>query len=333
MTIRNFYQKILFTLKSAQIPNAENETREILCFVLKKDWAFLLSHPKKKLSKKQIKEINQLIQRRLKNEPLAYILGYKNFYGLDFIVNKNVLIPRPETELMVEKTLNLLNKELRNKLRNKIITYIDIGTGSGCIPISIIKNLNKTSPFFKGGKGGFSRKPKQVISYFATDISSKALEIAKQNAEKHRASNQIKFIQSDLLSFLSPLLRKEGIKGRLLRNYTNQIQNMDNLIITANLPYLSQKLYQSAHTSVKDYEPEKALVAGKDGLDYYQKLLDQIKTIKSENPKTKITAFFEISPEQKDLIKKEIIKRVPRAKINSYKDLAKKWRLVKIKFS
>lgn len=368
MNIQKFYQEKISDLKTAQIPNAESEAREIFEFVLKKDWAFLLAHPEKQVPEKQVREINKLIRRRLNNEPLAYILGYKNFYGLDFIVNKDVLIPRPETEMMVEKVLILLKKELRNKLRNKIITYIDIGTGSGCIPISTLKNL---SPLLRkharriGGEGVREWLINNRIDIIATDISLTALKTAKKNAEKHKVSNQIKFIQESLLSpFLKgglpvPPSFSEGRRERLeiSKNYQSPVTSHQ-LIITANLPYLSENLYQSTQVSVKDYEPKQALLSGQDGLDHYRKLLDQIKTLRSSplckgkleavindsknyssqnvNKGGKFSAFtsyqlfLEISPEQKDLIKKEILKRFPKAKISFHKDLAGKCRLVEI---
>ena len=141
------YQSTYF-LKEAEI---------LISHVIKKSREFVIAHPEKKLSEKQIKEINKLIRRLLKSEPLAYILGYKNFYNFNFIVNKNVLIPRPETELIVDKVLALL----RNKLCNKKITCIDIGTGTGCIPISVVK--------------GLLQKPKtynsKFVTFYATDIS------------------------------------------------------------------------------------------------------------------------------------------------------------------
>ncbi len=324
MIIKTFHQKILPQLKSAGIPYPETETREIFCHVLKKDWAFILAHPEKNITPAQKNKINYIIKKRLAGKPLAYILGYKNFYGLDFKVNKNVLIPRPETELMVEKGMTLLRSMLRNKLRNKKIFCLDVGTGSGCIITALAKNVKSEN-----------------VKFFGLDISNSVLKIARQNSQKHKVANQINFIQSDLLSFLFPLLEKPACRRgrerdgeRLIKNLKFKIKN-SNILILANLPYLSEKAYQSAPRSVKSYEPKKALFAGKDGLKYYYKLLDQIKTLKSSNHQLQTTSyklFLEISPEQKDLIKKEILQRFLEAKIKFYKDLSQKCRLIKIEF-
>lgn len=147
------------------------ETEILLGHVLKKSKEFLYTHPEKKLTALELKKFKTLTKRRLKGEPIAYILGYKDFYGLRFKVNKNVLIPRPETEWLVEKALIQKNK-------NRIL---DIGTGSGCIAIAIKKH-SKTS------------------KVTASDISFKALAVAKANARNQTV--KIKFIKSNLFSNL-----------------------------------------------------------------------------------------------------------------------------------
>lgn len=141
----------------------------------------LLIHPETKLSAEQFKKFSKIVQKRGHNEPIAYIIGEKEFFGLKFFVNKNVLIPRPETELLAEEALTRIrNKELG--IRN----IIDIGTGSGAIAVALAKNLPKT----------------KII---ATDISVAALKIAKYNAKTHGVASRIKFIKTNLLpSFLIP---------------------------------------------------------------------------------------------------------------------------------
>jgi len=148
----------------------------ILAYSLKKTREFILTHPEKITTKKQETAIKNNIARRIKGEPIAYITGNKEFYGLDFIANKNTLVPRPETELLVEEILKLNPK-------NHIIA--DIGTGSGNIIISLAKNIK--------GKN----------SYCGIDISKKALKIAGLNAKKHKVDKKIKFIHGNLLEPLS----------------------------------------------------------------------------------------------------------------------------------
>jgi len=133
---------------------------------------FILAHPEHKLTRLNLENLKLKISRRKHGEPLAYILGKKEFFGLNFAVNKSVLIPRPETELLVEKIL---------KLDPESATIIDVGTGSGNIIISLAKNL------------------KNKNSFIAIDISENALMVAKKNARAHDVAGKIKFKQSELL--------------------------------------------------------------------------------------------------------------------------------------
>jgi len=145
----------------------------LIAHSLGKTREFVLTYPKKTISKKQEVTIKKSIARRAKSEPIAYITGHKEFYGLDFITNKNTLIPRPETELLVEEVLKLNPK-------NNIIA--DIGTGSGNIIISLAKNISSKN------------------YYFGIDISKEALRVAKKNAKNHNVDKKIRFFIGDLLS-------------------------------------------------------------------------------------------------------------------------------------
>ncbi len=151
----------------------------LLSFVLKKNKAWLFANPDFKVPNLQLKTYNSLIHRRASRWPIAYLTGHKEFYGLDFKVDKNVLIPRPETELLVELALKGLRVE-GTGYRN----IIDVGTGSGAIIISIVKFT------------------KSKATFFATDILNTALKVAKSNARRHGVAKKIKFIKSDLLSNL-----------------------------------------------------------------------------------------------------------------------------------
>ena len=213
----------------------------IIAHVLKKPREYVVAHPELKINILKIWKIKKLFKARQNNFPLSYITGKKNFFGLDFIVNKNVLIPRPETELMVSTAINE-----QKTINKKNIIFVDVGTGSGCIPISIAKNLkNKKTKFF------------------AVDISKKALSIAKQNAKKHNVN--IKFYQGNLLE---PLIKNSNIISE------PRTPNSE-LFITANLPYITEKQFQT-EPSIQ-HEPKKSLVADNQGLALYEKLLKQIK--------------------------------------------------------
>ncbi len=134
----------------------------------------LYIHPEKKISPNELKKFKNLIARRARHEPTAYILGEKEFFGLKFFVDKNVLIPRPETELLVEEAIR------KFQIPDSKFQILDIGTGSGTIAITLAKNL-----------------PEAKI--IATDISAAVLKIARKNARRHGVSKKIKFIKTDLL--------------------------------------------------------------------------------------------------------------------------------------
>ena len=277
-------------LRSSQVPPLDAEI--LLSLAIKKPKEYLFSHPEKKLSPADIIKFKKLVSRRLKNEPITYLTGKKEFYGLDFNVNKNVLIPRPETEFLVEASLQgIMNYELG--IRN----IVDVGTGSGNIVISVVKKLPANI--------------REKINFYATDISEKALYIAKKNAKRHGVSKHIKFIKSDLLEFIP----KKKIKG--------------NIIIVANLPYVSHKLYRKNSKNLK-YEPKTALVSGTNGLDHYMRLVQQIRQLFTRCYVFHVVCYVEISPEQKRALARIAKTEMPFAKIMFFKDLAEKTRMAKI---
>jgi len=263
----------------------------LLSFVLNKNREFILSHPEYQLSFWQFLKLNHLIKKRIKNEPIAYLIGKKEFYGIDFLVDKNTLIPRPETELIVDEALCILKD-------TQINSVIDIGTGSGNIPIAILKNF----------------PAENNIKFFAVDISGKALCVAKKNAQKIIPNQKINFLKGDLLNLI--------IENKIIKD--NQT-----VLITANLPYLSAEIYQNC--PAKDFEPKTALFSEQDGLAHYEKLFKQIKNNFSQK-NNKFFILLEISPEQKEKISSLIEKYFPNSKIEFQKDLAEKWRMIKIEF-
>jgi len=271
------------------IPLLEQEL--ILAHILQKSREYILTHPETPLNKAQKAKFKSFINRRKNHEPLAYILGHKEFYGLDFKVDKNTLVPRPETELLVEGVI---------KLSPKNTNIIDVGTGSGNIIISIAHNIERIAH--------------NKIKFFAIDISAKALSIAKYNARKNKVDKKIEFIKSDLLK-----------NKKLL----NKIKD-ENLIIIANLPYLSEKIYEHTLPDVKNFEPKSALLSGAYGLDHYEKLLAQIEILKINCSMLHISCFLEISPEQKIKIEKLARKYFSECKINFIKDLSGRWRVAKL---
>lgn len=283
---------ILPLLSKASKKIERTEAEIILGHIINKDRAYILAHPENKINWRQHIKFNRLIRQRGSGVPLAYLTGHKEFFGLDFFVNKNVLIPRPDTEILVESAIAIISNTQYQ------ITLIDIGTGSGCIPISILKTLQHKN-----------------IEAHAIDISKKALRVAKKNAEKHNV--KINFHQGDLLA---PILRNCELTA-----------NSSEIIITANLPYLTQTQFDT-EPSIKK-EPKLALIAdNKNGLSLYEKLLKQLQSL-IFNLQSSVTLLLEIDPSQTIEIKNIIQKLLPTASIIIKKDLAGHDRVVIIQLT
>src|SRR5680860_694657 len=240
---------------------------------LKIEKSWLYSHDDYELSKTESILFNNYINRRIKHEPVAYITNKKEFFGFEFFVNENVLIPRPETELLVENVLEIIGN---GKNINKQFNLIDVGTGSGCILISILNELQKKNNI------------KFINQTIAIDISKKAIEVASINAKKYNLDENIKFITGNL---------KNNLKQKL---FTNSFD----YIVTANLPYIRNCDYDKLSNNVKDFEPQIALTSGRDGLRDINNLLDSISKIKLQLAQN-IYLLIEADPEQIDLLEKE----------------------------
>lgn len=275
-TIQQF--KILFKDKLDHL-----DLELIIADSIKKSREFVLAHPEFSVKSKQESVIRKNIERRIKHEPLAYILDHKEFFGLDFSVNKNVLVPRPETEQLVEQVMK--------KAKRLSASFVDVGTGSGNIIISLAKNLKRKNTFY------------------GIDISVKALQIARKNSRRHKVSKKIKFLHGNLLE---PVIKKVACK---------------NYFIIANLPYLDNKwknLLKNSESAGLKFEPIIALEGGKDGLNLYRKIAGQIKILKNKIGNGKIYLFCEIGHLQKNEMKMIFYFA---KKVSFIKDLAGKWRV------
>ena len=301
MTIAQTLKLAAEKLSKAKIKLPHLEAEILLSGIINRPREFLLAHGEKKLTESQISNFQFKISWRLKGEPAAYLTGQKEFYGLNFLVNKNVLIPRPETELMVEETIKLITRNWRLGIRlpfltdpkqnEQPLTIIDLGAGSGCIIISLIKNL-------------ITKFPISNFQFLAIDISKPALSVAKRNARAHNVNKKIQFINGDLLS---PLIHSSLAA--------------DSLIILANLPY-GRKAWKnncSLHTVGLKFEPEIALFTSKGGLALYERLFKQIKKIKMAAGSYVLGEF---DPRQTKLLKTLLKKYFPGAKFEIKKDLA-----------
>jgi release factor glutamine methyltransferase len=186
------------------------------------------------------------MNRRAMGEPVQYITGETYFYGRPFLVNRHVLIPRPETELLVERILAISNKIWDPE---QSLTIVDVGTGSGAIAISLALERSKW----------------KVI---ATDISAPALQVASENARNHHVAASITFLESDLL---------HPREGSFINESTVALEKFD--ILVSNPPYIRSRDLPNLQREVRNYEPLEALDGGEEGLDLYQRLLEQLKQL------------------------------------------------------
>lgn len=182
------------------------------------------------LAEEELSKYRESIKRRASFEPLQYITGTVEFYGIELKVNPSVLIPRQETELLVENILKNFSKEAN-------LLILDIGTGSGNIPIALAYYLPNA----------------QITS---TDISTEALTLAQENASNHNLSSRIRFMQQDIL--------KEDIDKFPLFD-----------IMVSNPPYVSLESFSSLQREIKDYEPKVAVTDGSDGLSFYRVIIQK----------------------------------------------------------
>ena len=252
--------------------------------VLKESGYYDISRISKEIfdfSKTKSTELELILDRIRQQEPWEYIRGYAYFRGERYIVNRNTLIPRIETEQLVDIAISLIKENSYSKV-------FDIGTGTGCIIISLAKEIDNRE---------------NRISFVATDISTHALDIAKQNASNLKVKN---------INFKS-------------ENLINKSWLSNESLIIANLPYIPSKMYQELQPSVKDYEPKIALEGGRDGLSYYKKLFSII-----EKSEKEVDLLIEIEPTTLSAFKK-ILENKQIKKI--YKDYRGKKRFLLIHFS
>ncbi len=168
-------------LATADLQGVRLEAQVLVAHVLGFERAQLYAYPERELTAEQELAYHALLKRRAQREPIAYILGHKEFYGLDFYVDQRVLIPRPETELLVESAL----AHIRSRLdAGSVPVVADIGTGSGAIPITI------------------AVEEPRLPYLFACDISAAALEVARVNCERHQVTERVRLLQGDLLASL-----------------------------------------------------------------------------------------------------------------------------------
>ena len=287
MTRKNLLREIRKELK--HLPHPVKDARAIVAHVCGCTAEELLSHPDTSVTKKEARKIRRVAAKRAQGTPIAYIVGERAFYGRSFKVTKHTLIPRPETETLVD---------IAKSLHAPNTGYIDIGTGSGAISVTLAAETG--------------------APVIATDVSRKALKMAKINARNQGVGDLIRFSQGNLLAALSP----------------KWFRDWNRVVLTANLPYLTEEMYSKAPDQVfaneLSVEPKGALVSdATDGLDDYRHLFTQIQEGRNAFP-ADLIVLIELLPLQKRPAEKAIRSIAPLAKIIGHKDLSKRYRVLEV---
>jgi release factor glutamine methyltransferase len=236
VTLRESLAAAVSRLTAANVPSPRLNAELLLMFTLESDRAYLYAHSERQLSADDQSRYYQVLTERERGVPTQYITGHQEFWGMDFIVTPAVLIPRPETEHVIEAVLERVRMaqapapESESSLR-----MVDVGTGSGCIALALAKEL-----------------PRAEI--YATEISPAALEIARANAARLQLEDRIQFRQADLL---------QGLES----------ERFD--FVVSNPPYVGESEEEQVQLEVRKYEPRNAVFAGATGLEVIERLISQ----------------------------------------------------------
>lgn len=244
MDAKTAFKTGIARLREADVPSFTLAAELLLLSVARRDRTWLYAHPEDEITAEQEERFLSLVERRAAGEPTQYLTGKQEFWGIEFEVTPDVLIPRPETEHVIEVALDRLAvREIRagrkQTLSGEGLRIADIGTGSGCIAISLAKDL-------PGAK------------FLATDISPAALQVARRNAARHNFANQIEFVQANLLEVVSSPATELRFD-----------------LIASNPPYIGRREEPTLQREVREHEPEVALYGGEDGYELYADLVRQ----------------------------------------------------------
>lgn len=231
-------------LMDSDIADATRDCKILYCYMMDIPFSKIILEYQEVLQDRLCDKYFELIDRRSKGEPVQYIMGSQEFMGLEFIVNENVLIPRQDTETLVEDALEIINTgTLRGEdmdVKRKEWDILDLCTGSGAIGVSLARIANK-------------------VNVTCSDISEGAIKVAKENAQKHGVAKSVKFEQGDLFKPFSKHFRK---------------QKLD--MIISNPPYIKSSVIPTLQKEVCEHEPLSALDGGESGLDFHERIVSGV---------------------------------------------------------
>jgi release factor glutamine methyltransferase len=246
-SVRSLLKQGMDQLRAASVPSHTLAAELLLLHATSQNRTWLYAHPEEVLADSVAEAYFGLLARRASGVPTQHLSGKQEFWGIEFEVTPDVLIPRPETEHLIEVALDRLAvREIRAgrqpRLNGENATLLDIGTGSGCIAIALAKELS-------------------AAAVYATDISTPALEVARRNAARHGLSDRIQFLESDLLAVFQS---SGGLPPRMRFD-----------LIVSNPPYISLREAASLPIEVREHEPRAALFGGVEGYELYGALISQ----------------------------------------------------------
>ncbi len=239
MQLRQILNAAVERLTAAGVLSPRMNAELLIMFTLACDRAYLYAHPERELTSNETQRYDEALARRATGVPAQYITGHQEFWGLDLVVSPAVLIPRPETEHVVETLLELAKADGRGRPSPHDPRIVDVGTGSGAIALALAREL-----------------PSAEIH--ATDISPEALEVARTNTARHDLTSRIKFHRADLLDGLP---------------------HGEFDFVVSNPPYVGESEEDSVQLEVRKFEPRHAVFAGPTGLEVIERLIPQAQTI------------------------------------------------------
>ncbi len=238
MQLREALNSAVERLTAAHVPSPRMNAELLLMFVVGCDRAYLFAHPERELTADEQARYDAALAERSRGVPAQYITGHQEFWGLDLIVSPAVLIPRPETEHVIETVVELVRSMSRDGSETPgSLRIVDVGTGSGCIALALAKEM-----------------PRAEIH--AVDVSPDALEIARANAARHQLDPRITFHEGDLLS-----------------DFLARGERFD--FVVSNPPYVGHSEEEQVQLEVRKFEPRTAVFAGASGLEVIERLIPQ----------------------------------------------------------
>ncbi len=279
-------------LMDSNIADATRDCKILYCYMMDIPFSKIILEYQQVLQDRLCDKYFELIDRRSKGEPVQYIMGSQEFMGLEFIVNENVLIPRQDTETLVEDALEIINTgTLRGEdmdVKRKEWDILDLCTGSGAIGVSLARIANK-------------------VNVTCSDISEGAIKVAKENAQKHGVAKSVKFEQGDLFKPFSKHFRK---------------QKFD--MIISNPPYIKSSVIPTLQKEVCEHEPLSALDGGESGLDFYERIVSGV----GSHLRKSGVLLLEIGHDQGEAVSGLLSRNGEFTSIRVLKDLANRDRIV-----